>query len=372
MLKEIRRDSPRQQVRPFRGEIHPQTITPESRRYIGNKAKLADWIMHLIDAETEHVQIFTDLFAGTAAIASQALLKYKKVIVNDFLYANHVIYQGFFAPGSWDKEKLCVIIARYNALEAEALSENYFSKNFGGKFYDDPVSKRIGYIRQHIEDIKNELTEKEYNILLTTLIYTMDRLANTVGHFDAYLQKPIKSRPFHLRLIDAKRFPHVEIHREDANRLARNIQSDLVYIDPPYNSRQYDRFYHLYETLVKWDMPRLYGVALKPKAEHRSAYCTVRAKDRLEDLLRHLDTRYLVVSYNNTYRSKSHSSENKIRLEEIYELLNRCGNTRVFTAAHRFFNTGKTTFDDHQESLFITKVDETRKNKSFPSLLCRG
>jgi hypothetical protein len=195
-------------------------------------------------------------------------------------------------------------------------------------------------------------------------------LANTVGHFDAYIKKPIKSQPLRLRLIDAQDFENVKIYREDANKLAKQIKSDLVYIDPPYNSRQYNRFYHLYETLVKWDQPKLYGVALKPAPENSSLYCTTKAKNAFENLVCQLNARFLVVSYNNTYNAKSHSSENKIKLEEIENILNKCGDTKVFECSHRFFNTGKTEFDDHKELLFITKVDEKRKNKSFSSLLC--
>lgn len=344
----------------FHDVIYQKPIALGSRRYIGSKAKLSDWIMELIDAHTDHIRTFTDLFAGTATISSQALAKYEKVIINDFLHANNIIYKGFFEAGDWDRKKVSDIITRYNSLDPEVLDDNYFSENFGGKFYEYNVSKLIGYIRQDIEDMKDKLTEKEYNILLATLIYNIDKLANTVGHFDAYIKKPIKPQPLRLRLIDAKSFANVEIHREDANLLARQIKSDLVYIDPPYNSRQYCRFYHLYETLIKWDKPKLYGVALKPEPENMSTYCTVKAKDSFEDLVMNLDTRYLVVSYNNTYKSKSNSSENKIKLEEIAEILNRCGETKIFECSHRFFNAGKTEFDDHKELLFITKVNEAR------------
>ena len=161
-------------------------------------------------------------------------------------------------------------------------------------------------------------------------------------------------------MIDAKSFDNVEIHREDSNQLARRIHTDLVYIDPPYNSRQYCRFYHLYETLVKWDKPELFGVAMKPAAENMSAYCSVKAVDAFEDLVSHLDTRYIVVSYNNTYNSKSSSSENKIQLEDIERILKNLGPTKVFEHSHQFFNTGKTEFYDHKELLFVTHVNENR------------
>jgi adenine-specific DNA-methyltransferase len=327
--------------------------------------------MQIIKEETEDVHIFCDIFAGTAAVSHQAIKHYDKVIINDFLFSNNVIYNGFFAAGDWDREKLCDIITAYNALVPEELPENYFSENFGGKFYEKNVAKQIGYIRQDIENLRPELTAKEYNVLLTTLIYNIDRLANTVGHFDAYIKKPIKPQPLRLRLIDAQTFDNVEIHREDSNLLARKTSTDVVYIDPPYNSRQYCRFYHLYETLVKWDKPKLYGVALKPTPENMSSYCTCRAVTAFEDLVSNIKAKYIVVSYNNTYNSKSNSSENKIRLEDIEQILNKCGETNVFEHAHQFFNTGKTEFDNHKEFLFVTKVNEKKRSKSFASLLRR-
>ncbi len=353
----------------FQDTIYQKPISLESRRYIGSKAKLTEWIMNLIDKETENIGTFVDIFAGTASIANQAIKKYNRVIINDILNANNVVYKGFFEKGEWSKNKLHDIITSYNTLDADLIEENYFSSNFGGKFYEHNTAKLIGYIRQDIENLKPELTEKEYNILLATLIYNIDKLANTVGHFDAYIKKPIKPQPLRLRLIDAQNFENVKIYREDANKLAQKIKSDLVYIDPPYNSRQYNRFYHLYETLVKWDKPKLYGVALKPAPENSSLYCTTKAKNTFEHLVSHLNTNFLVVSYNNTYNSKSHSSENKIKLEEIESILKKCGKTKVFECSHRFFNTGKTEFNDHKELLFITEVDEKRKNKSFASLL---
>lgn len=356
----------------FQNTIYQKPISLESRRYIGSKSKLTDWIMDLIDSETENIETFVDIFAGTASVSNRAIKKYNRIIINDILYANNIIYKGFFQTGKWNKNKLNDIVTAYNTLDPNTIEENYFSENFGGKFYEHNTAKLIGYIRQDIENKKRRLTPKEYNILLATLVYNIDKIANTVGHFDAYIKKPIKPHPFRLRLIDAQDFDNVEIHREDANKLAQKLKSDLVYIDPPYNSRQYNRFYHLYETLIKWDKPQLYGVALKPAPENNSVYCTTKAKNAFENLVAYLNTKFLVVSYNNTYKSKSHSSENKIRLEEIESILKKCGNTKVFECSHRFFNTGKTEFDDHKELLFITEVNEKRKNKSFAPVLCWG
>ncbi len=161
-----------------------------------------------------------------------------------------------------------------------------------------------------------------------------------------------------IRLIQPIDFSGIEIHKENANFLAKKISADIAYIDPPYNSRQYSRFYHVYENIATWEKPPLFGVALKPKAENMSIYCTVGAKKAFQDLVDSLDTKYIVVSYNNTYNSKSTSSENKIKLEEIESILQAKGVTKLFDCPHRYFNAGKTEFDNHKELLFITKVND--------------
>jgi len=295
--------------------IAEKTISLESRRYIGNKSKLTGWIFENILNETAEINTFFDVFAGTASIAKAAIKYFKKLIINDILYSNAIIYKAFFEKSRWNKIKIEKLLNGYNSIDPDVLTDNYFSENFGNKFFDNQNAKLIGFIREDIEKQKTDLTEKEYSILLATLIYNIDKIANTVGHFDAYIKKPIKYRQLELKLIESVEFEHIEIYREDANKLVRNVRADLAYIDPPYNSRQYSRFYHIYETLVKWDKPPLFGVALKPETENMSLYCTVKAKDTFKDLIENLNVRYIAVSYNNTYKSKSNSSENKIKLE---------------------------------------------------------
>ncbi len=329
----------------------------QSRRYIGNKAKLTDWIMEIIESETDGKGSFIDIFSGTSIVAKSAMGKFKTVILNDILFSNNITYEGFYGTLKWNSNKLVELANEYNSLNTKTIRENYFSKNFGGKFYEKEISKQIGYIRQDIEKKKknNELNSREYAILLTSLIYTIDKLANTVGHFDAYIKRPITKKPLNFKLIQTADFKGAKIYREDANKLARKIKGDVAYIDPPYNSRQYSRFYHIYENLVKWEKPKLYGVALKPEPENMSKYCTVQAKETFRDLIENLEVKFLVVSYNNTYKSKSQSSKNKITLEEIKQILNEVGTTKTFEQSHSYFNAGKTDFNDHKEFLFVTK-----------------
>lgn len=329
----------------------------QNRRYIGSKYKLLNWIFSIIQSECTYRGSFADIFAGTGTVAAEAAKYFDKILVNDFLYSNYSIYKGFFGPGTWEREKIYKLLNYYNSLDGKKIEQNYFSKNFGGKYFSSNSSKIIGFIREDIEKNKDNLTDKEYYFLISSLLYSVDKIANTVGHYDAYFKKDEITDGFLMKPIVPLELKNVEIFQMDANILSKKLSADVVYIDPPYNSRQYSRFYHVLETLTKWDKPKLHGIALKPEPENMSDYCRVSAKQRLFELVQDINARYLVVSYNNTYESKSNSSKNKITHEEIKEILQTKGQTQIFEKDYRHFNAGNTDFNNHKEYLFVTKVD---------------
>ena len=148
----------------------------------------------------------------------------------------------------------------------------------------------------------------------------------------------------------------IKIFREDSNELVKHVRADVAYIDPPYSSRQYSRFYHVLENIVTWKKPELFGVAMKPKPENMSAYCSSKAIDAFRKLIANLDCKYIVVSYNNTYNSKSNSSKNKMTLEDILSTLESKGKTKKIEINYHPFNAGKTSMEDHKELLFFTEV----------------
>lgn len=337
-------------------QIKENHIQLHNRRYIGSKNKLIEWIFSIMKEECIG-DSFADIFAGTGVVSAVASKHFKKVILNDFLHSNFVIYNAFFGNGAWDKSKIDNIIKDFNNIYADDLDDNYFSINFGGKYFSKNSAKIIGFVRENIEKNKNNLTEREYFMLLASLLYSIDKIANTVGHYDAYFKKEHVIDDFFMKAIDPIDTGEVSIFKEDTNILAKKIKADIIYIDPPYNSRQYSRFYHVLETLTKWDKPELHGVALKPDPENMSDYCRTEAKDKFAELINDLDAQYLVVSYNNTYESKSSSSKNKITLQEIEKILKTKGKTKVFEKKHKHFNAGNTNFDNHKEYLFVTKVN---------------
>ncbi len=328
----------------------------ENRRYIGNKNKLLNWIADLI-CENTNGSTFFDVFAGTGVVTKKMLEKYDSFIINDFLYSNNVIYKAFFGKGKYNVNKLKSIQKQYNTIIDNNSDDEYFSNNFGGKFFSINDAKKIGEIRTLIEK-DNSLKQREKDILIASLLYSVDKIANTVGHYDAYRKKTILKDKFVFELINPIKTSNknIKIFRKDANDLVRNVTADIAFIDPPYNSRQYSRFYHVLEGIAKWNKPKLEGIAMKPPIENMSEYSRSGAPQVFDDLIQNLNVKYIVVTYNNTYHSKSSSSKNKITHNEILNSLNKVGKTKSFEIPFQFFNAGKTNLIDHKEFVFITEV----------------
>lgn len=334
----------------------------QQRRYIGNKAKLLNWIRGLVDEYTTGNSFF-DVFAGTGVVTKEFLDEFDTFIMNDFLYSNNIIYNAFFGKEDYNSEKLFAIKDEYNSIRKRKLDDTYFEDNYGGKFFSFHDSMIIGEIRERIKQ-NNNINEREKAILIASLLYSADKIANTVGHYDAYRKKIDIVDRFVFELINPldTKGKVISIYREDANELVRKVTADIAFIDPPYNSRQYSRFYHVLEGITKWEKPQLSGVAMKPLEENMSDYSKVAAPKVFDDLISNLNVKYIVVTYNNTYKSKSSSSRNKITHEQILESLSKVGNTRQFKMPFQFFNTGKTELKDHKEFVFITEVSVFNDN----------
>lgn len=331
----------------------------ENRRYIGNKNKLLPWINNLLIENNIIGGSFMDVFAGTGIVSKFLLDNYNEIILNDFLYSNEVIYKAFFLNDIYDANKINDLTTEFQLITKRKYDDSYFEESYGGKFFSFKDAEIIGEIRERIQ-INENLNEKEKSILIASLIYSADKVSNTVGHYDAFRKKTdIKDR-FKFELIQPinTRNKNILIYREDANQLVKNLKSDVAFIDPPYNSRQYSRFYHVLEILTTWKKPELFGVARKPAPENVSEYCKTSAPKVFDDLIKNLDVKYIIVTYNNTYNSKSSSSKNKITHDQIKESLNSVGVTKEYEKPFRFFNSGKTDLKDHKEYVFITKVKQ--------------
>lgn len=337
-----------------------------NRRYLGSKYKLLDFIDSTISENCTNVNSIVDLFGGTGVVGNCFLNKGKEIYINDILKANYNSYKAWFGKEKIDILKLENIINGYNNISDLGKISNYFSENFSNTYFSENDCKKIGFIREDIEQKfkKNQINSRERNVLIASLVYSMDRIANTVGHYDAYRKlKSIKDKfVMYMVNVKEKNESNVHIFNKDSNELVREIKADLIYIDPPYNSRQYGDSYHLLENIVMWDKPKVFGIAKKmDRSNLKSNYCTNKAVSSFEDLIKNCDCKYILVSYNNTGNKANGRSNAKISDLEIKEILGKKGKVKVFEQNYNNFTTGKSIAKEHKERLFLCEVNANEK-----------
>lgn len=332
-----------------------------NRRYIGCKTKLLDEIYDSVTSlGYDSTNKVADIFAGTGVVGYKFAEKGYSVILNDTLYSNVVAYNAWLGDGEIRQSFISKEIEKINKFSELKLESNYFSNVYGGKYFSHKDARLIGYIRDYIEENKDNYTNREYYYLIASLLYSADRIANTVGHYESFLAKEPKTIGVKLSMLDIEKLKPAEIYNEDANILASKIEADIVYIDPPYNARQYVNFYHVLENLARWNKPTEFeGNSMKFKRNFlKSDYCRSKAPELFKDLIEKLDCKIIVVSYNNTYKAGSVSSVNTITTEQIISTLSRKGKVSIKEIDYKCFNAGKSNLDGHKEFIFTCEVNK--------------
>lgn len=348
----------------------PYKITKiNNRRYLGNKYKLLPFITRVVNTECENINTIADIFAGTGAVASA--FTDKKIITNDLMYSNYICHVAWFSSEDYSEEKIIELVMHYNSINVE--EDNYMSENFANTYFSKEDCKKIGFIRQDIEDrfIKKDINERERALLITSLLYGMDKIANTCGHYDAYRQGVKFEKHLELSVPQPEENLNENniCYNVDTNELMSDIEADLVYIDPPYNSRQYCDAYHLLENVARWNKPEVFGVAKKmDRTALKSDYCTQKATAAFEKLIDATHAKYILLSYNNMAEKGNDRSNAKISDEDILRILQKKGTVKVFTEDYKAFSTGKSEIKDNQERLFLCKCYESEK-EVIPSAL---
>ena len=326
-----------------------KTIRINNRRYLGNKYKLLDFIRRVVQEHCPGISTVADIFAGTGAVASA--FTDKKLITNDIMYSNYICHKAWFDSQPYSEEKLVDLILDYNSLRVD--EENYMTENFADTYFSREDCARIGYIRENIENLykKGEINERERALLITSLLYAMDKIAKTCGHYDAYRKGSVFDRHLELALPVPEGTLNANnvCYNEDTNELMKKIEADLVYIDPPYNSRQYCDAYHLLENVARWEKPDVHGVARKmDRSALKSDYCTTRAADAFEDLIRNTKARFILLSYNNMAEKGDERSNAKMSDEDILRILGQKGRVSVYSESYKAFTTGKSDIKENE------------------------
>src|SRR3990167_9371759 len=327
----------------------------QNRRFLGNKYKLLGFIEDIVNEKCNGFGVFCDIFAGTGVVCERFNEKNIKVIANDFLASNYIPLKAFLGTSEIDFEKIEKKINLLNGLESN--NDNYFSEHFGKTYFTLENARKIGAIREKINEIAKN--ENEEAVLITALLYAVDKVANTVGHYDAYRKKLDTVQPLRLLIPDfePENNSNNEIYNKDANQLIRKISCDVLYIDPPYNSRQYSDAYHLLENLVTWKKPPVHGMAKKMDRSHiKSDYCLQSASRAFSDLISNANCKHILLSYNNTGESKDGRSNARISDERIINILKLRGEVDIFERDYKAFTTGKSDTDGHTERVFYCKV----------------
>lgn len=331
-----------------------KTTLINNRRYLGNKYKLLPFITKVVNEECSDIKSIADIFAGTGAVSSAFLDKV--ILTNDLLYSNYICNYAWFGAEEYDLQIIIDCIVSYNALRE--LEDNYMTENFSDTFFSKENCSKIGYIREDIETLydKGDINKRERAILITSLLYAMDKIANTCGHYDAYRKgvEVEKDLELYVPLAKVQNNEDNQCFNMDANDLVKDIEADLVYIDPPYNSRQYCDAYHLLENVARWEKPEVFGVARKmDRRELKSNYCTQSATEAFEELIKSIRAKYILLSYNNMAEKGNDRSNAKISDKDIMRILENKGDVKVFSENYKAFTTGKSNIDDNQERLFL-------------------
>lgn len=333
-----------------------KTSLINNRRYLGNKYKLLPFIIKVVNEECSDIDSVADIFAGTGAVSSA--FTEKLLITNDLMYSNYICNYAWFGAEEYDPQTIIDCVVRYNSLSD--LEDNYMTENFSDTYFSRDDCAKIGYIREDIESLyeNDRINQRERAILITSLLYAMDKIANTCGHYDAYRKGVVfeKTLELYVPLAEVHNTADNQCYNTDANELVKDITADLVYIDPPYNSRQYCDAYHLLENVARWEKPEVFGVARKmDRSTMKSKYCTQSATEAFEQLIGDIKAKYILLSYNNMAEKGNDRSNAKISDQDIMRILEKKGEVKVFSESYKAFTTGKSDIDDNQERLFLCR-----------------
>lgn len=331
-----------------------KTSKINNRRYLGNKYKLLPFIKRTVENEHLDFETFADVFSGTGAVSSA--FTDKIIITNDLLYSNYISNYAWFGAEEYRPEIIAELVMKYNSLEN--CGDNYMTKNFANTYFSYEDCSKIGYIREDIEQLYSvkKINFREKAIMITTLLYAMDKIAKTCGHYDAYRKGAVFDTTLELSVLlaEVNNNPKNKCFNSDANELVKTIKADLVYMDPPYNSRQYCDAYHLLENVARWEKPEVFGVAKKmDRKSIKSDYCTVNAAKAFEDLVDNIKAKYILLSYNNMAEKGNNRSNAKISDDDIMRILSKKGEVKVFSETYKPFTTGKSAISDNEERLFL-------------------
>ncbi|MGM9747762.1 MAG: DNA adenine methylase, partial [Candidatus Cryptobacteroides sp.] len=231
--------------------------------YIGSKYTLLPFLTQTIkDVVGDDLSqiVFCDLFAGTGIVGRTFKPDVKKVIANDIEYYSYVLNRNYIGNHKAIEGKELFIDALNNLTDKHKgfIYNNYcYGSGSGRQYFSDENGILIDTVRTQIETWYNagEISEDLYFFLLCSLLESADKLANTASVYGAFLKHLKKTAQKNLIIEPANYVVNDNNHEvfcEDANCLINRIYGDILYLDPPYNARQYGANYHLLNTIAEY------------------------------------------------------------------------------------------------------------------------
>ncbi|EBN8423435.1 modification methylase, partial [Campylobacter jejuni] len=269
---------------------------------------------------------FIDLFAGTSAVGKKFKNKVEKVISNDkefysFVLAKNYIENTVKIKRSKELIKELNNIAKINPIKGKIYKHYSLGGGENRQYFSDFNAMKIDSMRIKISEWKydNFINEKECYFLLASLLESADKVANTASVYGAFLKHLKPSAQKELILLPAEfECTHTKhlVFNENANDLIKKIKGDILYLDPPYNSREYGANYHVLNSIAMYDDFIPQGKT-GLRAYEKSAWCKKNLVfDALEDLIKNADFKFIFLSYND---------EGLLSLEQIRQIFEKYG-----------------------------------------------
>lgn len=272
-------------------------------KYLGSKRTLIPLLVEVV-RRAGPVSTVLDLFSGTSRVGLALKAEGYRVLANDQLAYAATLARCYVQADAEDHlENATRLIREFNAQKG---SPGYFTETFcvRSRFIQPKNGERVDAIREAIA--RKGLSPELEAVLLVALMEAADRVDSTTGVQMAYLKSwaPRSFEDLELRvpeLLPRARHGKGQASCLDAFEAARAFDADLVYIDPPYNHHSYLGNYHIWESLVRWDKPPVYGVACKriDVKERRTVFNSrPRHANAMRELFATLRAPVLVVSFN--------------------------------------------------------------------------
>ncbi len=310
--------------------------------YIGSKQSLLDFLETTIEEFTGYKEgdsfVFGDLFAGTGVVGQRYKEKGHSVISNDIQYYSYVLNKHYIENIPELDDSLLEYFNNLNPVKGFIYNNYCEGSGSGRNYFTNENGMKCDAVRIELERLyrAGEINDNLYFYYLASLINSIDKYANTASVYGAFLKhiKKPAQKEFILELLPVGNGNIGKVYNEDINELIKKVGGDVLYIDPPYNNRQYCSNYHVLETIAKYDTPKLRGVTgLRDETYQKSKYCSKRTViDIFEDLIKYADFKYIILSYNN---------EGLMDLKTIKDIMSKYGEYDFFTKEYRRFKADR-------------------------------